>query len=166
MNLSRDDLIHSGTPADIFHSTGAGRVWKLFRRHVRDSDGRAVQAVFRAERDALKVASECPPTAAHVPAFFGALEIDQVLDVTGRDVSGEYHLDCCYSIAFVTGREYPAIAILEYDWGKHLAAKLEELGIEYWIDGSVFLSCSRSSGVLIDIAMRDVRADFAHVFKE
>lgn len=128
-------------------------------------DGRAIRAMFSAECRAFELASNCPDTAPYVPSF-ATVRIDRVADVNECDVSGGYHLGWCYATGFIAGREESAMAILDYEWGKRLAAKLEELGVDDWPDGSVFLAPDKSSGILIDITTRDARNDYPNTFLE
>jgi len=164
VRLNKVDLLHSGTPADVFRPAGSDRIYKLFKRLPKDSGGRAVQAVFDAETEAYRIVNACPETASSVPRYFGQASIRGVDTADGTDASRGYHLHLCYSLSFVDGQELPAAAILEHHWGRALADRLDELGVEYWIDGSVFLAPDKSSGVLIDIATADARALYHQAF--
>ena len=159
MILNRRDCI-SGKPwADVFHPPGDDRVYKLFKKIATDVEGRATHAMFSGECRAFELVSECPGTASYVPSF-AKVRIERVVDAQGCDVSAGYYLDWCYSTRFIAGSEEDAHVIDGYAWGKRLAAKLEEMGVNAWGDGSVFLAPDKSSGILIDITTRDARNDY------
>ena len=164
MILHRRNRITDHTHADIFRPDDAVRVYhKLFKNLAADVKGRAIRAMFGAECKAFELVLSCPDIAHYVPPFKRVVA-ERVVDAEGRDVSNDYLLDCCYSRGIAVGCETGSVAILEYPWGKMLAARLEELGIDDWEDGSVFLNDDQSSGVLIDISTKEYRSLYLNLF--
>lgn len=85
-----------------------------------------------------------------------------MLDEGGVDVGGGYLLDCCYVIERLTGEERGAFGVPEERLPEvyRLLEAFEEAGIGYTADASVFGWENGKTLKFIDIATRDVRADF------
>ena len=150
--------------ADVFRPHDEIQVYhKLFKKLAADIEGQAIRRMFGSECRAFELVLGCPDIAHYVPPLKRVV-VERVVDEQGCDVSDDYLLDCCYSTGVAVGRETEAVAIIKYPWGKTLAARLEELGIDDWEDGSVFLNDDKSSGVLIDITTTEHRSLYPNVF--
>ena len=158
MILHRRNRITDHTHSDVFRPDDEVRVYHKLFKNLKTSLGmRAIRDMFEAECEAFERVLSCPDIAHYVPPFKRVV-VERVVDAEERDVSNDYVLDYCYSTGEAIGCEMPAIAIQEHPWGRTLMARLEELGINFWIDGTVFLNDDQSFGVLIDIATEDVRS--------
>jgi hypothetical protein len=155
------DRLDIGAHADVF-APGDGRIYKLFRIGRTDRDSRESRAAFAAEVQAYQIAGGTPGLADHIPAFFGTCEVEAVLGPTKGDLSAGYLLDCCYGMERLAGDERGAFGVSEDRLPEvyELLEALESAGISYVADSSVFGWEPGHVLKFIDIAVRDVRADF------
>lgn len=156
--LSVQERLAFGAYADIFlrGSDADSRVIKLFRRKGRDPEGRAVRALFRAEASAFEKAHAVPELSKIVATYFGPCTVAQVRGSV-HDLTRFYHLDCCYALERLEGKEYKLTGYREYEWVRSMLLRFTAHGIGYAEDASLF---ERPDGTfkLIDIATHDAAA--------
>jgi hypothetical protein len=163
MDLMLDRTVGEGGFATIFEHSDASRAVKVFRRMDAEYDG-ALAGVFASEVEAFVAAARHQELAIWVPRFFGQIAVSSVLDVSGNDVSGAYHLN----LAYVMERIHPVREERKFgaffdsdDWPDW--SVVEQLftaaGIDHTGDASV-LNWRSGSPKVIDFAMQDVFADW------
>ncbi len=161
--LHLDALIAQGAYGDVFHLPAADRVYKLFRRKPLDPEGRAVEAIFKAEMKAYEIAAGISSLAPHIPGFFGPVTVAEVLDTTQAVVSDRYHLNQCYALEFLPGevRKWCATPDCYHTRLEALLDQFCEAGIEYVGDADVWNWENPSQTKLLDIATDDAAAAHA-----
>jgi hypothetical protein len=78
-SLYLEDQIGAGCFADVFRPAASDRVFKLFRRHAADQDGRAIHSLFESEKLAYEIAAGNEALRPHIATLYGLPHIDSVL---------------------------------------------------------------------------------------
>jgi hypothetical protein len=168
---SRDCFKH-GAYSDIFHIEN-GRVVKLFisrnhrtnvnqelttPEHFKRARDKRRQQTFVSEYEAYEIAMKDPFLRNHIPQFFGRVEISDVLDNEGRSVSDWYLLDCCYALEYIEGDDVKLSECRRRGWRhiSELEEALQEAGISYLCDASLFMSDDVTSFKIIDFAKEGI----------
>lgn len=172
--LVRSDTgcIGGGAWADVFRDHDGAAV-KLFRRTAAapnlagtmEERNTIIRAVWDSEVSAYERASQKPGLSRFLVPYFGRRVVAKVSDEEGVDISGEYLLDCAYSIAFVPGEARKIGELLEHPLFGQIDAYLDELcdaGICSTTDGSVFIPGLEAPFSLIDVGTWEAAADLAY----
>ncbi len=160
MNLSTKNIIAQGSFADIFAYDD--RVYKIYisRTHPRcngrdrgEAENELRRIHFGSEFKAWEIASKNEELAAFIPRYYGRQDIEKVKNENGIDVSTNYLLDCCLSIAKVRARDKKFDKIR--DNYPDVEAKFHQVGIMHTSDMSAFILDGGSTLKLIDFATED-----------
>src|SRR5437773_5774062 len=111
MILELKQRINSGAYSDIFLSEDRQRVFKLFisDKHKTNTDQwlkpslERIRRTFESECQAYRLAHEHPFLTKHVPAFFGTVQVGDVIGPNGKSIKDQYLLEFCYSTELVRG---------------------------------------------------------------
>ena len=90
--------------------------------------------------DAYTFAAKDEYLAKHVPQFLGVADVASVHDKTGKDVSNEYLLSCCYAVQRIEGKDEKLNPLAD-DTPAHVKGFVDRcwaVGIKYTKDASVF----------------------------
>jgi hypothetical protein len=75
---------------------------KVFKKNA-DASREHIEAVFKSEIDAYKLAMANEKLKQYVPDFFGVFTCSKVLDSSGLDISEDFHLDLSYKMKRMDG---------------------------------------------------------------
>jgi hypothetical protein len=103
LNAVNDREAYSGATADVFEV--GGKAYKLFRVRGATRTPHEVQVLFESECCAYARAAENPHLTRHVATFNGLCQVEEVINIQGDSVKGEYQLDCCYILELLAGCE-------------------------------------------------------------
>jgi hypothetical protein len=153
-----------GAHAHIFHVVATNRAYKLFLsvRPIRPGSSIAEQneearrKMFEDECIAYELASGSADLVRHVPQFFGAKVVSDVLNDSRSSVADEYVLDRCYCMQWVEGpvaKLYAKKGALPYL--EALERKFQDAGIKYTRDASVINSYDEQNVVFIDFGTQE-----------
>ena len=104
---------------------------KVFKRCT-DVPENHVNAVFQAELEAYRIASETEELKAVIPEFFGAITCTQVLDNAGKDISDKFYLSFAYKMSKVDG-DFKKCGLND----ERLESAFRRVGIHHTTDASV-----------------------------
>jgi hypothetical protein len=164
--LTMQHRIGFGAFADVFRNPHNGRVYKVFRKQqqndsLNDDLGEYQpilrRTVFNAEKAAYEIAANNHAIRPFVPTFHGVIEIGQVMDSDGNDISERYLLDCCYVVDFVDGEvtDLTQNLVNQHAHLRFLTESLALTGINHWRDGAVFHPSDPDRTKIIDFATKD-----------
>jgi len=165
--LSLADRIGHGAFGDIFAPASGQQAIKVFRRLNDCMMGHVAPHVFRAETDALRIASAHPILSRHTPKYHGELKIRRVENEAGEDISKEYWLELAYAMERIApdpeerkvGSFYSPD---EWHLMKSLVDIFEAAGIKHVGDASA-LHWQTGHPVIIDFGCSDAAADHARL---
>lgn len=129
---------YSGATADVFDVEGLA--YKVFRVRGVANPLEFVEARFKAECEAYRLASSDAWLRRHVPAFHGTATIDDVRNGLEESVAADYALHCCYRIELPRGIERKVTEIGLREANPHLKEaqdRFKALGVDI-LDASVF----------------------------
>lgn len=163
VELSLTNVVGKGGFATVFAHGSPVRAIKVFRRMDDAYDG-ALAHVFASEVEALARAAANEQLSQYCPVFSGPVVVTRVLDQSGKDVSGLYHLTLAYGMELIPrlGEERKFGSFhASGDWKQfeQVAALFAGAGIDHVGDGTV-LNWQSGSPKIIDFAMHDEFADW------
>ena len=106
---------------------------------------------------AYEIASKTAELIPYIPEYFGEIKIDKVLDSQSRDISNNYLMTCCYSIAFIHG----SAAKLNHTF-KHIQTIINLFSnnnIKFLLDATAFNQEDASQIKLIDFAVSNAYSE-------
>jgi hypothetical protein len=150
----------SGAYSIVFADLKSSRAYKLFCQNWggQGKSDEVRRATFDAEVAAYTVTSAQSELSAWVPKFYGSFQVDGVRQEDGKDVSHQFHLDCCYAMELVNGK---ALKIGNPAWSrhdhlKHATRRFWRHGIRYMRDCSVFFPSNPLGFKFIDFATKGI----------
>lgn len=110
--------------------------------------------VFRSEVEAYELASKNTDALRITPTFFGKVEIEEVFDEKGVNVTNNYHQKFAYKMSYENG-SFVKINTIPDEEKKLIEDILHPLGIEYLMDSSVLLDDQERAICVIDFARKE-----------
>ncbi len=81
------------------------RVYKLYKTSIDPHLNERALTLFEAQSDAYTRAAASDTFKKHTAEYFGQCAIESVVDAEGKDISGQYSLESCYSVELLHGPE-------------------------------------------------------------
>lgn len=103
MIISLHHRLDGGQFGDVFRSSHADRVIKVYRRVPNEQSDLYGRGLFRREEIAYENIMRFEDLRSHVPTYFGRPHIDDIVDDYGTSVAAKYHLECCLELAYISG---------------------------------------------------------------
>ena len=134
------------------------RAYKLFRSKPevppsRTREGR--REIFRRQCEAYRVARSFGYLAAHIPLYFGTIEVEDVISTEGESIKDDFLLDCCCVTERLEGMEHKVMHEMILTQSPHVLderKRLENYRIRTEDDG-VFNGDDPTAFKLIDFEM-------------
>lgn len=125
-----------------------GYAIKVFKQRA-EAPKEHLDKVFQSEVAAYTIANQHQKLSSLVPEFFGPIQCTKVLDVTGNDISHEFHLSLAYKMKKMEG-QFLKRGIQD----AQLRAVFNQAGIGHTKDASVLLD-GDSVKCVVDIATQE-----------
>lgn len=149
--IKRWPSFNSGFYADVFY-TDDGKAIKVFLRRSDVSHGH-VNAVFNSEVDAYQRIKGSVELTSLTPKFYGSIEVSNIKDAKGNDISSEYYLDLAYGMDKVEG-DFVKIGTLSSGAAKSVYDLFKNYGVNHVCDASVVVANGVITSV-IDFAVSE-----------
>lgn len=135
----------------FFHPDGLAT--KVFKKQSQASR-EYICKVFKSEVDAYGAAIADSELRKIVPAFYGIVFVEKIVNECNIDISGEFELDLSYQMQKIEGC-FQKIHNVPKDQFNFLKGLFLNAGIEYIEDASVVLDLSGNVRYIVDFALKE-----------
>ena len=153
LKISGTDFVYlsEGAYGVVFIDKAARRIRKIWKRRPEEDHARAV---FKAEVEAYGLAMKSPVLTGLIPGDFRLCDPQQIIDMQGQDVSGEFFTDLVFETDLVEGT-FQKIGSLGSDEAFRVRRMFFDAGIRHTNDMSVTLSADGVIVKAIDFAVQE-----------
>ncbi len=134
----------------VFVESEAKAVKVFMKNHTLEQ----AENVFDSEVDAYNKVQNCEEAKILTPDFYGTVNVTQIIDSNGVDISHKYYRDLAYVMSYESGA-FQKLAITLTSEASRIERIFKSIGVNYTRDASVILSENQIITKVIDFAVEE-----------